>query len=195
MKKKAINWKVSFFVLASINGIIIITALISLFTLFQPRDNEESLLIDDFKPEAHFTIKTTRDELNQLLALKLNENPNQVVNYGVVLTDEQIEFETTIPVLSTNMGVQVTMVPEVAPNGDLLLHISTISMGQFQLPQHIVLQLLNDYLSFPPYVNVYSAEQIVHVIMSEIIEDENLSFYFERFDLLNNEIELRMKVH
>ncbi|MEB1807989.1 MAG: YpmS family protein [Bacillaceae bacterium] len=192
--KKTINWKVSFFILAGINIIFLLTVFIIILTLFPAVDKKEYLTIPDGTPEANFTIQTTRDEINQLIQLKLLEQPNHLVTYDVYLSEEQIEFKTMIPILSRDIGVQVDMVPEVAPNGDLLLNISTISMGYFQIPQHLVLQMLMDYISFPPYVNIYPNDQLVHLNMSEITEEENISFYFSKFDLLHNEIELLLKV-
>ncbi|WP_209122787.1 YpmS family protein [Alkalihalobacillus sp. BA299] len=192
--KKTVNWKVSFLVLASFNVILFFSVGILFLMLLSSIDQDEGQMIDETKPEANFTIKTTRDELNQLIALKLKEQPKQVVTYHVFLTNEQIELRTAIPILSRNIEVQVNMIPEVAPNGDLLLHISTLSMGQLQLPQQIVLQMLTDFLSFPPYVNLNPTEQTVHIVMSEITEVENIFFYFEKFDLPNNEIELLMKI-
>ncbi|MFV8826909.1 DUF2140 family protein [Alkalihalobacterium sp. APHAB7] len=192
--KKAINWKVSFLVLASINIILLLTVLIIILTLFPAVDKKEYLRIPDVTPEANFTIHTTRDELNQLISLKLLEQPNHLVTYDVYLSEEQIEFKTMIPIMSREIGIQVDMVPEVAPNGDLLLNISTISMGHFQIPRHLVMQTLMDYISFPPYIKIFPNEQLVHLNMSEITEEENISFYFNKFDLSHNEIELLLKV-
>ncbi|MDE5414971.1 YpmS family protein [Alkalihalobacterium chitinilyticum] len=192
--KKTINWKISFFILAGINIIFLLTVFIIILTLFPAVDKKEYLTIPDGTPEANFTIHTTRDEINQLIQLKLLEQPNHLVTYDVYLSEEQIEFKTMIPILSRDIGVQVDMVPEVAPNGDLLLNISTISMGDFQIPRHLVLQMLMDYISFPSYVNIYPNDQLVHLNMSEITEEENISFSFSKFDLLNNEIELLLKV-
>ncbi|WP_216829382.1 YpmS family protein [Alkalihalobacterium elongatum] len=192
--KKTINWKVSFLVLAGFNIIILLIVFISILTLFPAIDKQEVPNIPEAKPEANFTIKTTRDELNQLIDLKLNEQSNQLVRYDVYLSESQIEFKTIIPILSREIGIQVDMLPEVASNGDLLLEISSISMGNFKLPQHLVLQTLLDHISFPSYVNVYPNEQLVHLSMSGITGEENISFYFQRFDLYNNEIEMLMKV-
>lgn len=192
--KKTINWKISFLVLASINIIFLLTVLIIILTLFPAVDKKEYLTIPDVTPEANFTIHTTRDELNQLISLKLLEQPNYLVTYDVYLSEEQIEFKTMIPIMSREIGIQVDMVPEVAPNGDLLLNISTISMGHFQIPRHLVMQTLMDYISFPPYVKIFPNKQLVHLNMSEITEEENISFYFNKFDLSHNEIELLLKV-
>ncbi|MCM3762625.1 YpmS family protein [Alkalihalobacillus oceani] len=192
-KMDKVNWKVAFFTLLGILVCLGVACLIIILRLFPAADENYFVPKERGAEEASFLIQTDRSRLNTYLAKYLQEQESEV-SYLIELTDEEVHFRSSLPVMGQNVAVEMDFFPVVAENGDLLLEVRSVAVGLLQLPVERVLQLIDAWVERPEWVNIYPGERLVEVGITELEVGENevFSFRMVTFDLPNDRIELEM---
>lgn len=188
-------WKISFFSLLTFMIIGFILVFIFFIRLFPPIEENQLLPPLDEREGTNviFTISTNKEKLNQFIQQKLHKN--QASNYDVQLTNSHLLFNSSLSIMGRNVSLEMALIPEVAPNGDLVLHADTFHIGFFELPVEKVLQLIHYSVTLPEWVELYPNERLAHLQMSEVAKQlEGFQFSFVEFDLPANNIELTMSI-
>ncbi|MDT8862023.1 YpmS family protein [Alkalihalobacillus sp. MEB130] len=193
MMKRNDSWKIAFL---SLLGLVIVSIVV-VFMLFQryfPEVEEHHFSPKEpVEEEATFLIQTNKSRLNAFLSLKIEEDASDIP-YIVELIDDRVQFRSAFRVLGQEVPVTINFLPSVAPNGDLLLEVTTFSLGILQLPVDQVMQLLSNWLELAEWIVIYPSEKMVEVKVTEIEVDEtdSMKFRFVTFDLDQDRIELEM---
>ncbi|UOE95490.1 YpmS family protein [Alkalihalobacillus sp. LMS39] len=194
MKFQEINrWKFAFFTLLGMVILLFIIAIIAFNRLF-PSIEETEWSISQNEGNAVFTIQTTRDDLNQFLATMIEQMPEENVPYEVTIEEQHIQFNSSLSLLGNNVPMEVYLQPEVHDNGDLILQVNSFSLGIFQIPSQQILQLAKNYVELPEWVHIHPSDNRVHLNVNEMDNPYGAVIAFTKFDLLQDEIELEVRI-
>ncbi len=188
------KWKKRFITLCVINAIII---LLLGFYLYSPIPKTElELSSNKYKVEnsSQFTVRTTKQNLNNLVNAyldKLLANTNH--NYSVNL-DDDVQLYGELPLFSTTVPLLIHLEPLVQENGDLVLKQKSISVGLLQLPNKKIMQYVAKYLPVPEWVVINPREEEIYVKITEMEVKSNFKVEVEQFDLEANNIAFKINV-
>jgi|SRR5699024_6453390 len=187
-------WKKRFIILCMINAaaLIIIGAY-----LYSPIPKTElELSSNKYKAEnsSQFIVRTTRQNLNNLINAYLDKLlANTEHNYSINL-DDDVQLFGELPLFSTTVPLLIHLEPIVQENGDLVLKQKTISVGQLQLPNKKILQYVGKYLPVPEWVVINPREEEIYVKVTEMDIKSNFKVEVEQFDLEANNIAFKIYV-
>jgi uncharacterized protein YpmS len=185
------RWKTAFFVLLSVNIIVIIilTALI-----FLPVNQTYPSDSDSTKDEilAKLSVQATKNDLDILVNRIIErENKDSQIDYYVIFADE-VELYGDFPVFDQTVELKLTFQPEALENGDLILKQNQISIGQLQLPVKFVMNFIKDGYHFPEWVEIRPDDKMIYVHLTEIELPNNLRIHAKTFDLVNDKIDFTL---
>ncbi|WP_179295541.1 YpmS family protein [Bacillus sp. FJAT-45350] len=189
IKKINSPWKLAFFSLVAFLFIVILLSLSLLTRIFPAIEDKPFHVEHGSLEEGHFTITTTRENLNRVIASKVNESP-----YSVQLTESSVLFQSNISVLGRSIPIEMRLLPEVVEGGNIVLKVDSLSVAVFQLPSDQILQLIDNHGTLPEWVQIYPVEQLVYVDMGEVGKAQGLAFQFIEFDLQTDQFELEMSI-
>jgi uncharacterized protein YpmS len=185
MKNK---WKLAFFILLSTIIVIVLTVFVLLFK--DPEGvqfNKEGSGSEVPVSKKMMSIHTQKEQVEDLINKELKKKaPN--VNAYVNLREEAV-LNGTFVVFNRELPYQITFVPEVMKNGDLLLKEKDIQVGLFPLPGDEVFTLLKNTVSFPDWVDVFPAEEAILVRITEMKTKPGYAIKTEEFDLKKDSIQ------
>ncbi|MET3505866.1 YpmS family protein [Halalkalibacter oceani] len=192
-KMDKVNWKIAFFTLLGLLICLGLACMIMIVRFFPDAEEDYFVPKERGAEEASFVIQTDRSRLNTYLAKYLQEQESEM-SYLIELTDEVVQFRSSLPIMGQNVPIEMNFFPAVAENGDLLLEVRSVAVGLLQLPVERVLQLVDAWVERPDWVNIYPGERLVEVGITELEVGENevFSFRMVTFDLPNDRIELEM---
>lgn len=184
-------WKLSFFLLV---GVILIVCGIILFVIitFSRIEGTAFTVEKNELFESHFTISTNKKSLNNLIKERLIEDD---APYHLYLTNDDIIFQSNLNILGQIIPIEISLLPEIIVTGDLLLHMQSIKISGFQLPNEYVLQLLKEFISLPEWVSIYPIDHLVHIEMERIAKERGLLLRFKEFNLEKDIIRLEMRIN
>src|SRR5690625_3161664 len=191
---KDMSWKRRFIILAALNGLVILFLAIYLYSPI-PR-TELELSSNRYKVEnsSQFTVRTTKQNLNNLVNAyldKLLANTNH--QYSINL-DDDVQLFGELPMFSTTVPLLINLEPIVQENGDLILKQKSISVGQLQLPNKKIMQYVSKYLPVPDWVIINPREEEIYVKVTEMEIKSNFKVEVEQFDLEANNIAFKINV-
>ncbi|WP_165763720.1 YpmS family protein [Halalkalibacter urbisdiaboli] len=193
--KKQLSWKGAFFVLAGLILICILMVGIVLARYFPEVDDSHFEMKTGTEPAASlFEIRTGKQQLNQFIAKQI-EKENHAFRYIVELTDEHVQFRTSLLVLGQEVPVTINFSPTVTAQGDLLLHMDTFSLGGIRVPEVRVLQLIKDFIELPKWVEIYPSDRLVHAKVTALTISQDITLRITSFDLVNDQISLDMTIN
>lgn len=185
--KNLSTWQRRFWLLALLNGAIIVTLLV--FLLVTPPESDR-LPDPTYQEElgAKFTVETTKSDLNDLINTYINEvlKTNQA-NFDVVV-DEDIALNGELFAFGVPIPLRVTMDPVVMDNGDLVLKMNTLSLGRLDLPRGRILHYINRQVETPDWLYFDSENEQIYLAVTSIEVDSNLRFRVEALDLSSDSI-------
>ncbi|MCM3712635.1 YpmS family protein [Alkalihalobacillus oceani] len=192
-KMDKVNWKIAFFTLLGLLICLGLACMIMIVRFFPDAEEDYFVPKERGAEEASFVIQTDRSRLNTYLEKYLQEQESEM-SYLIELTDEVVQFRSSLPIMGQNVPIEMNFFPAVAENGDLLLEVRSVAVGLLQLPVERVLQLVDAWVERPDWVNIYPGERLVEVGITELEVGENevFSFRMVTFDLPNDRIELEM---
>ncbi|MBU8905451.1 YpmS family protein [Desertibacillus haloalkaliphilus] len=185
-------WKYACLTLLSLIVMFVVGVFIIFNQLFPEVEQTSPIHFIDQDSEVAFTVSTNREQINQWIKSELASNEQETLDFYVEITENQILFETYLTILWRTTKAEVTFVPEVAPNGDLLLQQQSVQVGNLPLPGEQVLQMIDRHVELPKLVTVYPDQRLVRLAVSEL-EFGGFTFGVRQFDLENNIIEFMMR--
>ena len=186
MFSKVWNWKVSFLILLAINIVVISIVFLLVFLpkdhRFKFNDNES-----DERQRIGFSIESNKDDLNQLIRYYLEKESKRPLNYEVALTD-RVELRGEMKVFEREIPLTMSFIPDVQPNGDVLLTQDSMSIGRLQVPVSMVLKYVADNYSLPEWVYINPSESTIYVALNDLHLMSDTKVKFVDLDLENDNI-------
>ena len=78
--------------------------------------------------------------------------------------------------------------PSKLENGNILLTVKDFSVGTFQIPQRMVLQLLSKNKNIPEFIQISPKQSTITIVLPEIDNDFGIYVKANTIDLYNDKI-------
>lgn len=195
MRSKLIKmkkWKRLFWGLVMIN---IMTIIVIMIVLFQPFNGmNKSHPIEQNEEIVELSIETNKTDLNRLINHFLEEEAhNKAVDYQVRL-GEDVELLGKINVFDSNIPFNMTFIPDIQTNGDLILRQKSMSVGMIELPVPIVLNYVKKHYSIPKWVKIQPKQQTIYVALNKMETKSGFKVKVKKFDLENDNFQFKLGV-
>src|SRR5690625_1618800 len=188
------DWKKRFYLLITINAIILFILAIYLYTPIPKKDLE--IASDQYKSEesSQFVVRTTKQNLNNLVNAYLDKVLSNTEHQFSINLDEDVQLFGELPVFSSTVPLLAHFEPIVQDNGDLVLKQKSISVGQLKLPNKKIMKYIDDYLPTPKWVIIDPSKEEVYVKITEMDIKSNFKVAVEQFDVEANNIAFKIEV-
>lgn len=187
-------WRKRFFILAIINAVVFVGLI---FYLYSPVPSKKFDIREkqwETKTGTEFVIRTSKQNLNDLVNAYLDKLLSQTKQNFTVVLDEDVELYGELPVFSTTVPLLIRFDPIVQDNGDIALKQKSISVGQLKLPNKKIMQYVDRFLPTPEWIIIDPKEEEIYVKITEMDIQSNLDVKIEQFDLAKNNIAIRLRV-
>ena len=188
------NWKKRFYLLITINAIILFILAIYLYTPIPKKDLD--IASDQYKSEesSQFVVRTTKQNLNNLVNAYLDKVLSNTKHQFSINLDEDVQLFGELPVFSSTVPLLAHFEPIVQDNGDLVLKQKSISVGQLKLPNKKIMKYIDDYLPTPEWVIIDPSKEEVYVKITEMDIKSNFRVAVEQFDVEANNIAFKIEI-
>ncbi|MFC5587622.1 YpmS family protein [Sporosarcina soli] len=184
------RWKIGFFLLA---GLIVAVVAYVLFLIGSPGDSEPLPEVKMDNTSDHvLTVKVAKEDFegiaNTYIGKAVKGEPlpvTMVVRDDVVLLSEMMVFSLKLPVI-------MHFDPLVGEDGNLILKLSSMEIGQLKIQPSTVLTILRDSVKLPPWMIVRPKEEEVFVDLTQVPLSGNLKVRAKTFNLADDEIILEI---
>lgn len=132
------------------------------------------------------TMTTTRDQLNDTIKSLLKKY--KLSEYKVYADNQQILLEGQLSLLGKDYPLYIYFQPSKLENGNILLTVKDFSVGSFQIPQRMVLQLLSKNKNIPKFVQISPKQSTITILLSEMDNDFGIYAKANTIDLYNDKI-------
>ena len=132
------------------------------------------------------TMTTTRDQFNDTIKYLLKKY--HLSNYKVYADNQQILLEGQLSLLGKSYPMYIYFQPSKLDNGNILLTVKDFSVGTFQIPQKMVLRLLNKNKNIPDFIQISPKESTITIVLPEIDNDFGIYVKADTIDLYNDKI-------
>lgn len=132
------------------------------------------------------TMTTTRDQLNDTIKSLLKKY--KLSDYKVYADNQQILLEGQLSLLGKDYPLYIYFQPSKLENGNILLTLKDFSVGTFQIPQKMVLRLLNKNKNIPDFIQISPKESTITILLSEMDNDFGIYAKANTIDLYNDRI-------
>jgi len=185
------SWKKAFFILIGIN---IFSLLIICILFFIPAKEFTNFDDDTRLSSSQLEIQANKKNLNDLINQYIEkETKNSKVKYRVNL-ENHVELYGMIDVFDTQVQMQLNFESKALDNGDLLLTLSSIQVGQLNLPTYYVLNFIKNVYAFPEWVDIYPNEKVIYLHITEIEMKNDMKIKIDEFDLPNDHISISLLI-
>jgi len=187
-------WRKRFFILAIINAVVFVGLI---FYLYSPVPSKKFDIREkqwETKTGTEFVIRTSKQNLNDLVNAYLDKLLSQTKQNFTVVLDEDVELYGELPVFSTTVPLLIRFDPNVQDNGDIALKQKSISVGQLKLPNKKIMQYVDRFLPTPEWIIIDPKEEEIYIKITEMDIQSNLDVKIEQFDLAKNNIAIRLRV-
>lgn len=134
------------------------------------------------------SFTTTRDQLNETIAIYLEEYQTKGLTYKVYANNQQILFEGTYEVLGAEIPLYIYFQPSKLEDGSVLLTISEISAGTLSLTASAALSFVGNSISLPDFVTLDAEAGTVTVELTAIDNSQGIYVKANTIDLYNDQI-------
>lgn len=132
------------------------------------------------------TMTTTRDQLNDTIKYLLKKY--HLSDYKVYADNQQILLEGQLSLLGKSYPLYIYFQPSKLENGNILLTVKDFSVGSFQIPQRMVLQLLSKNKNIPKFIQISPKQSTITILLSEMDNDFGIYAKANTIDLYNDKI-------
>lgn len=132
------------------------------------------------------TMTTTRDQLNDTIKSLLKKY--KLSDYKVYADNQQILLEGQLSLLGKDYPLYIYFQPSKLENGNILLTVKDFSVGTFQIPRRMVLQLLSKNKNIPKFVQISPKQSTITIVLPEIDNDFGIYVKANTIDLYNDKI-------
>ncbi|KAA6451765.1 YpmS family protein [Bacillus swezeyi] len=178
------KWKGLFFILATVN-VIIITGVMIL--IFLPSAQKEPA-----KPptpsEYELNVTSTKESLAAFINTYLEKESSPDLDYKIEIDDE-FNIVGAIRAFSSTVDAKVSFRPTVEKNGDVVLEVTRFSIGKLNVPISVVLNYMDQFYDLPDFVHVRSGAKEIQVRLSEMPLKNGMYIKAKNIDLENDQIE------
>jgi len=193
-KNEERRWKKRFTTLVVINIVIVILLAMYLYSPI-PKSELESAS-NQYKSEnsSEFVVRTTKQNVNNLVNAyldKLLQNSNQ--HYTINL-DEDVQLFGELPIFSTTVPLLIHFDPIVQENGDLVLKVKSISVGNLKLPNKKIMKYVKKHLPAPSWVVIQPDKEAVYVKVTDMDIKSNFEVAVEQFNVEENNLAFRIRI-
>ncbi|MCY8235327.1 YpmS family protein [Priestia endophytica] len=181
------RWKVAFLTLL---GVILFIIVIMGGMIFSPTQSVSlpNTSIDNEK-FVQFSVSTHKKDLNKIL----NQYLNRFTEYNVILKNDIVEFNGSIPIFMKRIHVKMTFIPKTSNNGDLILIQKSLSLGKLHLPVSAVLKLVRSSLNLPEWIIIQPNKKMVYVGLQDMkMNHSNMKIRINHFNLKKDDISLTL---
>jgi uncharacterized protein YpmS len=191
MKNK---WKVAFFILLGVVGILMATLFIMASTPFErPLTNNKDIGITEDE-HVSFLVRTNKADLNKVINHYLvEEGYTGPIDYQVFVKDN-VELYGMVPVFDQKLNVLLTFEPQALENGDLLLKQKSISIGSLNLPVSYVMKIIQQNYKLPNWVEIQPNNESIYVSLREMELKSDIKVRANSFDLRRDDISFTLWV-
>lgn len=187
------KWKAYFFTLFFIN---ILTVFIILGLIFWPKsfvqeEEGEYLATDE---SSKFIIRTTKENLNELINAYIDElTKDNEYRYWITL-DEDVLLEGEIPIFSVKVPLSISFDPYVLEDGNIVLKQKTLELGRLKLPNQQVMKYMEWFFEVPSWVKFYPQYEEIHLQITKMDFKSNFHVQVEQFNLINDQLAFKIEV-
>ncbi|SFC64031.1 Uncharacterized protein YpmS [Alkalibacterium subtropicum] len=189
--QKGSGWKWAFIILLLINiGVMIWLAVqLDIFTDNEPvqMDTEEFVVSDEAIP---FEVVSDKAQVERVINLYLQEELGERYSGFTVTVDELVEMEGPLNLFGFDVDFGLYMEPFVMDNGNLQLRAQRIQLGALDLPIDIALNILDQQLDLPEWIQIDSEEAFVLVAFDAFSLENDTQLRLKRIDLEADDIRL-----
>lgn len=134
------------------------------------------------------TFSTTRDQLNDTVAIYLKDYQTQEFSYKLYASNQLVLFEGEYSLLGQKIPLYIYFQPSKLEDGSVLLSVSEISAGTLSLPRSEILTYLKKNYKLPSFITIDVDNASILIQLSEI--ENNLGIYVKAntLDLYNDQI-------
>lgn len=132
------------------------------------------------------TMTSTRDQFNETIKHLLKKY--HLSDYKVYADNQQILLEGQLSLLGKSYPLYIYFQPSKLDNGNILLSVKDFSVGSFQIPQKMVLQLLSKNKNIPKFVQISPKQSTITILLSEMDNDFGIYAKANTIDLYNDKI-------
>ncbi|HEY4601789.1 MAG TPA: YpmS family protein [Cerasibacillus sp.] len=193
VETKKRNWKRLFFILLTVN--LIIVGSICLFFLWptKPLDiPKKDINFNDRYSE--FTIQTTKENVNELVNAYLEHLLRKTEHHYQISLEDDVHLLGELPVFSAKVPLSVHLEPEVQPNGDVVLKQKSISLGLLELPNKQIMRYMKTFLPVPDWVYIDPNQEEIYVAVTDMDIKSNFRVKVKTFDLTRDDINLNIQI-
>ncbi|HLT54959.1 MAG TPA: YpmS family protein [Bacillota bacterium] len=196
MQRKKIRgerkWKRLFYSLLGFNIAVIFLLLSLIFWPVSPEE-ERSEFPDLPSSSSEFVIRTTKQNVNNLVNAYLEELLEGSKHRYYIVLDEDVQLVGELPVFSTTVPLNVHFVPFVE-NGNIVLKQRSISIGQLQLPNKKIMEYMKKYLEVPDWVQILPEREEIYIAVKRMELNSNFTLSAEHIDLEGDHLAFRVKI-
>lgn len=187
------KWKRLFYSLLFINLIVLLLLLGLIFWPVSETNITSNNEIDE-QESSEFTVRTTKENLNELVNAFLHQQLRGTEHKYSISLEEDVHLIGELPVFSTSVPLSVHLEPIVQRNGDVILKQKSISIGLLELPNKKIMEYLKKYLPMPEWVTVDPKKEEIYVAVSEMNIKSNFKIAVEEIDLEGNNIAIKIRI-
>ncbi|HLQ73459.1 MAG TPA: YpmS family protein [Bacillota bacterium] len=184
---KNISWKRLFYILLSLNILIVLCITFLIFSPVASVDKPESEPID-LNDRSQFVVRTTKGNLNDLMNAYITKFLKQTEHKYSVTLEDDVLLEGELPVFSSTVPLSVRLEPVVEDNGHLILKQQSIALGSLQLPNKKIMEYMAKYLPVPEWVTILPQDQEIYVSLQDLNLKSNFDVRVNTFDLEANDL-------
>ncbi len=186
------SWKTSFFIIALVNVLVVIGAVVMLLS------SSSSVTIKGTKINetkyAKLDVQTTKADVNVLIDEYVKEHTkDQPLTYDVKL-DNDVVVATQVPIFGKKLDAVVTFEPVIADNGNVELTNAEVTIGKLKVPIQYVLKYIKDNAPLPNWVVVNTDKQTIYVALTEYTTKTGYRVKANKLDLKNDRLSLTLFV-
>lgn len=187
------SWKQLFLGVVGVN--VCFVFFFFLFLLWPASDTEmpRKEFIEE-EPGAEFTIYSSKQNLNELVNEYVDKIMKDKNDKYTVKFDENVQLLGSVKAFQTEIPILITMEPAVQENGDIILHVSNMSLGLLKLPEKKILEYMKKELKTPEFVEIDSKNQLIYIGVTQMEVKSNFKVKVQSFDLKNDHISFKIKV-
>ncbi|MFD1206139.1 MULTISPECIES: YpmS family protein [Sporosarcina] len=185
-------WKWAFFTLA---GLIVAGVVAFIIFLETPGTSEPLPELHTFRATDHvLTVKATKEDFegiaNHFIRKAMKGEPLPVtmsVKDDVILQSELTVFNITLPVV-------MHFDPEVREDGNLILNLSSLEIGAYNMQPSAVLKILRDSFKLPEWMVIRPKEEEIFLSLTDLPVSGDLVVRAKSFNLAEDDIELEIVI-
>ncbi len=193
-QKKQRHWKGLFIGLLAINLFIVSGLFILVFSPTSDTPPIQKQEHTDDKAGATFTVRSSKQNLSQLVNTYMDEALNDTEDKYSIEFDDDVQFHGFVEAFHTDIPVSISIEPIVQENGDLILQQTEMSLGLLLLPKNKILEYVNKQVDLPEWIVIDPDNEQIHVAVTEMDIKSNFNVRIQQFDLANDQFSFRINV-